>query len=173
MVPTRRIVSGAAAAVVVTSAIAVIAQGRQEPADGSLAALTAEIRQLRLAVEEGTRSQAQTQALGVYLSAQQSRIMQVAARADAVRKDLDDVAARSREMAARLANLTEVSQQVSDSKERNAMEAEGRMLKRELANVAVQQQQLQNRDDELSQMLQSENVRWTELIARLEQLLKK
>jgi hypothetical protein len=47
------------------------------------------------------------------------------------------------------------------------------MLKRELANVAVQQQQLQNRDDELSQMLQSENVRWTELIARLEQLLKK
>ena len=36
--------------------------------DGSLAALTSEVRQLRLAVEDATRSQTQTQALSVYLS---------------------------------------------------------------------------------------------------------
>jgi hypothetical protein len=58
------------------------AQGRTEGIDSatSLAPLTSELRQLRMAVEELTRSQTQTQALGVYLSVQQSRILQVAAR---------------------------------------------------------------------------------------------
>ena len=52
---------------------AVRAQEKSEAsAPGSLMALTEEVRQLRHAVEESMRSQTQTQALGVYLSAQQS-----------------------------------------------------------------------------------------------------
>lgn len=50
--------------------------------DGSLAALTAEVRQLRLTVEELIRNQAETQALSVRLSAHQSRIEQVTGQLD-------------------------------------------------------------------------------------------
>ena len=72
---------------------------------GSLTALTEEVRQLRLAVEESIRSQTQTQALGVYLSAQQSRIVQVASRLDAVRRDVEAASDRSQAMATRMANI--------------------------------------------------------------------
>jgi hypothetical protein len=83
----RRLAWGVAVALVVSSAVAVMAQNQSESQGGSLAALTAEIRQLRLAVEEATRSQ--TQALGVYLSVQQARLVEVAARVDAAREELD------------------------------------------------------------------------------------
>ena len=75
-------------AILVFGCIAVVQRQEKNEAlgGGSLTALTAEVRQLRLAVEESMRSQAQTQALGVYLSAQQSRILQVASRLDAVPK---------------------------------------------------------------------------------------
>ena len=68
---------------------ALVAQTTAERPDGSMASLTAELRQLREAVEALTKVQAQTQALGVYLSAQQSRLTQTAARVDAVQKDLE------------------------------------------------------------------------------------
>jgi hypothetical protein len=172
-ISTRSIVLGIGGALVVPSAIAIIAQGRTEPDPGSLAALTAEIRQLRLAVEDATRSQTQTQALGVYLSAQQSRLVQVSARADAARKELDAVALRSREIGDRLAAVTEGLRDASDQTIRLQLEDAGRELKREQASIAAQQVLLQGREDELSQMLQVEHARWTDLISRLEQLIKK
>ena len=94
---TRRLSWLGAAVLTVTFAAAVMAQGRNDGNDGgaSLAAVTSELRQLRMAVEELTRSQTQTQALGVYLSAQQSRVLQVATRLDSARKDLEGVSIRS------------------------------------------------------------------------------
>src|SRR5688500_14852551 len=64
---------------------------REAPAiaDGSLAALTAEVRQLRLSVEELARSQTKTQALAVYLSAQQSRLQQADQQLAVARRELD------------------------------------------------------------------------------------
>jgi hypothetical protein len=67
-----------------------------EPA-GSLSALIAEVRQLRQAVEESGRQQAQIQGLTVYLSAQQSRLMQVGAQLETVRKELASATERSQE----------------------------------------------------------------------------
>jgi len=87
------------------SAAVVLAQEKNDATNGSLAALTAEIRQLRVAVEESTRSQTQTQALGVYLSVQQSRILQGATRLESARKELDAVSLRSREIASQLENF--------------------------------------------------------------------
>ena len=77
-------------------ATAVLAQTRDGKPDGSLATLTVELRQLRMAVEQLVRSQAQTQALGVYLSAQQSRLLQIANRLDAARSALDGARVRSK-----------------------------------------------------------------------------
>lgn len=155
-------------------AVAVVAQERPDVADsGTLSVLTAEIRQLRLAVEESTRAQTQTQALAVYLSAEQSRLVQVAARLDAARKDLDAVTARSRQIAAQLANIDEVLARTTDADERSRLALEGPALKREVERVTLQEQVARSREAELLQMLQTEDARWSDLISRLEQLIKR
>jgi chromosome segregation ATPase len=152
---------------------AVLAQGKSDPADSSLAALTSEVRQLRLAVEQLSKSQTQTQALGVYLSVQQSRIVQVANRLDAAQRDLDAVAGRVREVEAQLANLGEELQRVSEPRVRAQLEEGVRAIKGEHRLLDLQWQQARSRESELSQALQLEESRWTDLIARLEKLVAK
>src|SRR6187455_1271305 len=88
-------------------ATVVFGQSRGEPGDGSMAALTAEVRELRMAVQQLAQTQSQTQALGVYLSVQQSRVLQVSSQLDSVRKDLDTTAFQATELAAKLADLDE------------------------------------------------------------------
>jgi len=149
----------------------VVAQGRNDAADGSLAGLTAELRQLRAAVEQLARSQTQTQALGVYLSAQQSRIVQVAARLDAVQKDLDSASLRAQEMQARVAAFSSDLQRVFEPQQREAVEDGLRGARAEQRLIEVELQQARSREGELSQTLQIEEARWKDLIARLEQLM--
>jgi hypothetical protein len=171
---SRRLAWCGAAISIVACAVVVMAQGRNDITDaGSFAALTAEIQQLRLAVEESTRSQAQTQALGVYLSAQQARLVQVATRVDVARKELDAVTLRSREIAARLANIADLVPRIADPRERAELEEQTRALKMEQDSIAFKEQQARSRDAELSQMLQFEDARWTDLISKLEQLVKR
>ena len=62
---------------------------------------------------------------------------------------------------------------VTDEKERLALEEENRSIALERKRISVQEQQSRNREAELSQALQLENDRWTDLIARLEQLIKR
>src|SRR5262245_23230126 len=90
----------AATVLAVSGAAIVWGQGRNvvPEADASLAALTMEVRQLRLAVEGSARSQAQAQVLGVYLTMQQGRIDQATTRLNETRKELDALAVRSREL---------------------------------------------------------------------------
>jgi len=171
----RRLSWFGVAALSLSCAAAVLAQGKSEVADtpGSLAPLISEIRQLRMAVEELTRSQTQTQALGVYLSAQQSRILQVTARLDSARKELDAATIRSREIASQLASLDDQLPRITDAERRTQLEDAIRQLKLEQETAALQEQQTRNREDELSQMLQLEESRWSTLISRLEQLTKR
>jgi hypothetical protein len=84
----------------VSCVAAVLAQGRSDgiEAAASLAPLTSELRRLRVAVEELGRNQTQTQALGVYLSVQQSRILELARRLDSARKDIETTITRSQEI---------------------------------------------------------------------------
>ncbi len=172
---TRKLFWLGASVLTLTFAAAVMAQGRNDAADGgaSLAALTSELRQLRMAVEELTRSQTQAQALGVYLSVQQSRILQVATRLDSARKDLEGVSIRSQELASTLAGPTDELSQVTDPGRRAALEDAVRNLKYEQATVRLREQQVRGRDAELSQTLQLEESRWSDLISRLEQLIKR
>src|SRR5258706_1897457 len=118
--------------------ILVLAQGSNNTTDGggSLAALTSEVRQLRLAVEEATRSQTQTQALSVYLSVQQSRVLHVATRLDSVRKELDGTTTRSRDIASQLASVQDALLRVADPQERARLEDVNRNLKVEQQRFA-------------------------------------
>ena len=174
MIPFSRRLSWSVALVLAAgSAAVVLAQEKNDAPNGSLAALTAEIRQLRVAVEESTRSQTQTQALGVYLSVQQSRILQAATRLESARKELDAVSLRSREIASQLENFQGEILRVNEPQRRAQLEDANQQLKFEQRHVVEQEQQARAREAELSQALQVEESRWTDLITRLEQLIRK
>jgi uncharacterized protein (DUF3084 family) len=171
----RRLAWFGAAVLSVSCVAAVLAQGRSDEtgAAASLAPLTAELRQLRAAVEELSRSQTQTQALGVYLSVQQSRILQVATWLDSARKELETATTRSQEIRWRLTNLNEELAQATEPERRTQLEGAIRQLKHEQGTVGVQEQAARTRESELSQSLNLEESRWTDLISRLEQLTKR
>jgi hypothetical protein len=176
MMALRRRLSYYSAAVLGVSCVAaVVAQGGSNTPDagGSLAALTAEVRQLRVAVEESARSQVQTQALGVYLSVQQSRVLQVSARLDAARRDLDAMTVRSRDIATQLATIDDELPRVTEPTKRAALEDMNRELKTQQGTFGLREQQARSREGELSQELQVEDARWTDLISRLDQLIKR
>jgi chromosome segregation ATPase len=155
-------------------ATVVMGQGRGEPAEpGSLAALTSEVRELRLAVQQLAQTQSQTQALGVYLSVQQSRVLQVSSQLDAARKELDSTASAANDMAAKLADLEEQLPRVSDAGERRAIQSEIAVIRREQRLLAAREQQARTREPELSQSLQAEESRWSALISRLEALTQR
>jgi hypothetical protein len=165
--------SGLAVALAVGATV-VVAQNRAEPADsGSMAALTSEVRELRLAVQQLALTQSQTQALGVYLSVQQSRVLQVSSQLDVARKEVDGGAFRTNELATKLADLEEQLPRVSDAAERNALQGAIREMRREHTLVSAQEQQARNREIELSQSLQAEESRWSALITRLEALTQR
>lgn len=154
---------------------AVLAQGQRDTTDAanSLADLTTEVRQLRLAVEESTRNQTQVQALSVYLSVQQGRIAQATMRMESVRKELETAVAQSREIALRLTNIEAELRRVSEPVRRAAVEDRQQQLRAEQERLVFLEQQVRIREGEASQVLESESSRWLDLISRLEQLIKR
>lgn len=139
--------------------------------DGSLAALTSEVRQLRLAVEELARSQSETQALTVYLSAQQSRMQQADQQLAAVRDQIASTTAVRQDLETRLARL--LADQPRASPDRRAqLEDAINDVRSEQARIDLQLQEARSRENDLSRVVQSEETRFNELINRLEQLAR-
>jgi len=149
------------------------AQAKTDEAGGSLAALTAEVHQLRLAVEESARQQTQTQGLSVYLSAQQSRMVQLGARLDALRGELNAAAGRAREAARLLTTAQSDLAQSTQPQGRAEVEDSVRFFKQQADAAASQVDQLKSREAELALAMQTEEARWADLIGRLEQLIRK
>ena len=135
-----------------------------------MAALTAEIRQLRAAVEALARSQQETQALSVYLSAQQGRLVQATQQLDAARKDVDSAAADNRDFEARLKGFSDELSRSTDRAQRAALEDAIRAIEVERAGLELKLQQARSRESDLSRALAREEDRWADLLSRLEQL---
>ena len=169
----RTVAWSAMALAIAGGATVVLGQSRGEPADGSMAALTAEVRELRVAVQQFAQTQSQTQALGVYLSVQQSRILQVSSQLETARRELDGVSRQSSEVTSKLGDLEEELPRISDPMQRNAVQEAIREMRREQALATAQEQQLRNRELELSQTMQTEESRWSSLLTRLEALTQR
>lgn len=135
--------------------------------------LTGEIRTLRAAIERTSESQLQGQILGLYLSLQQNRVTQATSRLDAVRRELEEVGNSSRELAQNAAAMETALTQETDPAKRRQLEEQLRDQKQQLERLAAHEQQVRGREAEADQASQTEEARWTELISRLEQLLKK
>jgi hypothetical protein len=163
-------------ALVAIAAVALVAA--QDPIQSSDTAkaikeLTGEIRTLRTAIERSGEGQLQGQILGLYLSLQQNRVAQANSRLDGVRRELESLANNARDFAQAAAEMDAALSQESDPARRRALEQELRNQKQHLERTAAQEQQTRARETEAYQAAQTEEQRWTELISRLEQLLKK
>jgi chromosome segregation ATPase len=140
--------------------------------DGSLAQLTAEVRQLRLAVEELARSQAETRALEASLSTQQTRMLQTEQRLEAARRGIDTTVSRGEGIEARLASLRDARSRATALDARASLDEEIRSFEAERDDVARELQRVRRREDELSRTLQDEETRWNDLVMRLEALAR-
>jgi DNA repair exonuclease SbcCD ATPase subunit len=159
----------------VVVSVVVIAQGAAAPIEptAALKDLTAEVRRLRVAVEEATRAQTQTQALGVYLTVEQGRIVQVASRLESARRELEELQAASRRLTADLAALESMLSREADPESRRAIEMRQRATKQELDEAGSREQQIRSRETEATQAMQVEEARWSDLISKLEEIIKK
>jgi hypothetical protein len=153
----------------VIAVAAIRAQAQTEAAPGSLAGLTREVQQLRVAVEESTRAQSQIQMLSVMLSAQQSRLVQAANRLDATRRELAEAALHTSE-ANRLVKMFQGETAPEDREEAASLM---KMFKPQADAAARHEQDLRAREAELLQAYQSEEARWMDLMARLDQSVKR
>ena len=168
---SKRGAAAAAASVMIAGCtVAVLAQA-SDAGTGSLRELVAEIRQLRVAVEQSTRTQTQAQALGIFLSAQQTRIVQVTARLDTARRELEGIERQSAAFATQLEELEEVTPKTADPNERMARDEQAREAKLALKHIAGQEQQARARESEMLQLWQQEEARWNDLIARLQEIV--
>ncbi len=135
--------------------------------------LTGEVRSLRAVIERTAESQLQGQILGLYLSLQQNRVTHATTRLDAVRRELETITTNGHELTQNAAALETALSQEADPAKRQQLEQQVRDQKAELERMAAQEQQIRAREAEADQESQAEEARWTELISRLEQLLKK
>jgi hypothetical protein len=150
---TRSRLVSAAALTILALTGATSAQVRTGEESGSLSALVAEVRQLRVAVEESNRRQAEIQTLSVYLSAQQSRLIQIGARLDAVRNELTAAAGMSQQFAGLLTNARSEAAQAGDADARHQAMEMTRLFKPRAADAAERERQIRERESELSQAL--------------------
>ena len=170
---SKRGATVAAAVLAVAVCAATLLGQAHNPAPGSLGELTAEIRQLRFAIEQSSRTQTQAQALGIFLSAQQSRITQVTARLDDARRELQEITQQSRAFANELAAIdAATARMAADPAERLALEDRSKSLKLELKSTAEQEQQARVHEADMMQAWQQEEARWNDLIARLQQIVE-
>jgi hypothetical protein len=175
----RRILACAVVALIGCGVVLGRQQAGASDSGGSLAALTAEVRLLRLSIEKSADAQAQLQAMTVYLSAQQSRLLQVSARADAIRKDLDAAIRDARRFADAVAGVEKtlampLPAEVADpALIRRQLEGELSEAKRELVRANAVEAELRNRESEATAAVQTELARWTEMIGRLEQATRR
>jgi hypothetical protein len=167
-----------AASVVLAIVVGGASPGAQEASQAgdtakAIKELTAEIRTLRATIERTSESQLQGQILGLYLSLQQNRVTQATARLDAVRREVEGVSNQARATADQVAEMDAALLQETDPVKRRVFEQQQRDFKQQAAQVAAMEEQVKAREAEAYQAAQTEEQRWTELIGRLEQLLKK
>lgn len=134
--------------------------------DGSIAALTAEVRQLRVAVERLTQSQTAAQALAVALSARQRRVEQLTQQLDEVRQEIEQADGRSQGLEGQAARFLQELSVTTDLGQRAELETALRSIEVERDAEARALQEARGRESNLSRALAQEEDRWNDLLAR-------
>jgi hypothetical protein len=169
----RVMVMAVSAVIIAAGCAATLFAQAQDKGTGSLAELTAEIRQLRAAVEQSSRTQAQAQALGIFLTAQDRRVMMSTSRVENARRELVTLSQQTSTYAHQLTQSEEELPLTTDPDERKAIEDRIKEIKLEMKVVAGREQEARTREAETLQAWQQEDARWNDLIGRLQQIVER
>lgn len=160
------------AALLVTAVVTTLAQGLGPSSSGSLRELTAEVRELRLALQAAGREQTQMQAVSIALTAQHSRLMQVSARLDTSEKDLAAAVAQT-QAALKLVADAQNEARTATPVGREHWEAVAKLRKAEADAAQEAENRVRTRQLDLMSAFRTEEARWLDLVARLEEIVKR
>jgi chromosome segregation ATPase len=142
------------------------AQSANEP----LAALLSEVHALRLAMEQTAAVAPRVQLTLARLNIQEQRATRLGTQLDEVRRQLADAARHSETKSDELADVEKRLQGASNDQERKGFESEQRALKGEQTAEAALVRDLRTRENEAAQAFSTEQARWVDLNARLDDL---
>jgi len=133
-------------------------------------ALLAEVRQLRLAIEQMASAGARVLVVFGRLQLQEQRINTMARRLETVRSELEALQKEYEEMQRQAQALEHDAGETTDAAQRRAFEGEARAIKSRLPAVAARLQQRQTEEATLSADIGNEQARWTDFNQRLDEL---
>ena len=160
----------AAAIVALAATHTVKAAPQARPPLDPIAALLDEVHALRIAMEQSATVAPRVQLTLARLNIEEQRIAQLAVQLDQVRRELLAAAQESQKLTDQLPEAEKGLLAATDEKLRKMYEYEQREVKRKLSELSRLKQQLRTRENEAAQALSTEQGRWTDLNARLDEL---
>lgn len=146
------------------------AQAQPPAPPETLTSLLAEVRQLRLAIEEMSSAGARVQLVLGRLQLQEQRVNNMLRRLETVRGELEGIQREHDDLVRQLQGLERAVGETTDAERRRDFEAEARAMKSRLPGVAARLQQRQTEESTLSVDIGAEQARWTDFNQRLEEL---
>jgi hypothetical protein len=146
------------------------AASQTRPPRDPIAALLDEVHALRIAMEQSATVAPRVQLTLARLNIEEQRIAQLAVQLDQVRRELSGVLLESQKLSDQLPELERGLLSTSDDKARKSYEYEQTSIKQRLAAQSRLETQLRSRESEAAQALSTEQGRWTDLNARLDEL---
>jgi chromosome segregation ATPase len=148
----------------------VVAGPQAVQAPDPLAALLAEVHALRVAMEQSATVAPRVQLTLARLNIEEQRIAQLASQLDQVRRELSAASLESRKLSDQLPELEKGVQTAADDKIRKSYEYEQVDVKRKLTAQSRLEEHLRGRENDATQALSTEQSRWVDLNARLDEL---
>jgi chromosome segregation ATPase len=160
----------AAGAVLVAASYSVRAAPQNSQTADPLPALLAEVRALRIAMENNVTIAPRVQLTLARLGVEEQRMTQLAMQLDRVQQELTTHNLAFRQMADELTDVEKRLEATSDDKTRRELEVGIADLKTRLKGQAAAEEAARTRLNEVAQALSTEQARWIDLNSRLDEL---
>jgi HAMP domain-containing protein len=158
------------AGLALTAVMSLGAAPQTAPSTDPMNALLSEVHALRIAMEQTASIAPRVQLTLARLNIEEQRIAQLAGQLDQVRRELSGATLASKKTSDDLVDVERSLQTATDDKTRKQLEEAQSIYKRELSHHSFQEQQLRTRENEAMQLLSTEQARWIDLNARLDDL---
>jgi chromosome segregation ATPase len=159
---------GGVVALATTYSVKASPQAGQPP--DPITALLAEVHGLRLAMEQSASVAPRVQLTLARLNIEEQRISQLSGQLDQVRRELSATSMGMQKLTDQLPELEKGFLTATDDKIRKAYELEQAGVKRQLSTQSRLVQELRTRENEAAQALSTEQSRWMDINARLDEL---
>jgi chromosome segregation ATPase len=146
------------------------AQQPAPPANDTMNALLQEVHGLRLAMEHSAAIAPRVQLTLARLNIEEQRIAQLAGQFDRARQEVTIHSLSAAKTANGIEETEKQLQSTADEKGRRALEGDIAGLKQQLKAQTAQEQAARTRENDAAQALTTEQNRWKDLNARLDEL---